>query len=75
MGISSANPHGTLLVHLGGTKWFKGLVAYTKCNRDSYESELGMQSSLLFLVLLEDEQKVSVRVFVRALFDPILAHI
>ncbi|GJV65456.1 hypothetical protein Tco_1476284 [Tanacetum coccineum] len=23
------------------TKWFKRLVAYAKCNRDSYESELG----------------------------------
>ncbi|GJY58477.1 putative reverse transcriptase domain-containing protein [Tanacetum coccineum] len=24
------------------TKWFKRLVAYAKCNRDSYESELGL---------------------------------
>jgi len=27
---------------LGGTEWFKGLVAYAKCNCDSYESELGL---------------------------------
>ncbi|GJW26830.1 hypothetical protein Tco_0040641 [Tanacetum coccineum] len=25
------------------TKWFKRLVAYAKCNRDSYESELVIQ--------------------------------
>ncbi|GJT12246.1 retrovirus-related pol polyprotein from transposon TNT 1-94 [Tanacetum coccineum] len=25
-------------------KWFKRLVAYAKCNRDSYESELGIKS-------------------------------
>jgi len=28
---------------LGGTKWFKGLVAYANCNRDSYDSELGFK--------------------------------
>ena len=27
---------------LWGTKWINGLVAYAKCNRDSYESELGL---------------------------------
>ena len=55
------------------TKWFKGLVAYTKCNRDSHESELDLQFSFLFLGLLEDEQKVGVGVFVRPSFDPVLA--
>jgi len=74
VGISSANPHETSLVHLGETKYFKGLVAYAKCNRDSYESELGIVW-LLFLVLLEDEQKVGVGVFLRLLVDPVLAAI
>ncbi|GKB37608.1 hypothetical protein Tco_0882550 [Tanacetum coccineum] len=29
------------------TKWFKRLVAYAKCNRDSYESELGRIRALV----------------------------
>ena len=41
VGISSANPHETTRP-LGETKLFKGLVAYAKCNRDSYESELDL---------------------------------
>jgi len=35
-------PSRDLTRPLGETKWFKGLVAYAKCNRDSYESELGL---------------------------------
>jgi len=68
-------PSRDLTRPLRGTKWFKGLVAYAKCYRNSYECELGLQFSFLFLVLLEDEQKVGVGVFIRPLFDPILAHI
>ena len=37
---------------LGVTKGFKGLVAYTKCNRDSYESELVIYFSFSFGFLL-----------------------
>jgi len=33
-------PSRDLIRPLGGTKWFKGLVAYARCNRDSYEGEL-----------------------------------
>ena len=55
MGISSANPHETLLVHLGVTKGFKGLVAYAKCNRDSYESELAVQ--LVFILFCSKMSK------------------
>ena len=71
MGISSANPHETFTRPLGGTKWFKGLVAYAKCNHDSYGSELDLK--ILFFgftrgrakfKLLEDEQSLSVGVFV-----------
>ena len=61
MGISSANPHETSLVHLD-TKGFKGLVACAKCNRDSYDSELDLR--ILFFALLEDEQSLSMGVFV-----------
>jgi len=43
------------------TKGFKGLVAYAKCNRDSYESELVVYFSFSF-ILLEDEQKIGVGV-------------
>ena len=35
-------PSRDLTRPLGGTKWFKWLVAYAKYNRDSYESELGL---------------------------------
>lgn len=45
------------------TLGFKGLVARAKCNRHSYESELGF---FFLSFLLEDEQKLSVGVFVRA---------
>ena len=79
MGISSANPHETLLVHLGVTKEFKGLVAYAKCNRDSYKSELGIYFPyFLFvffdslIVLLENEQNLSVVVFDQSKIDTIL---
>jgi len=47
---------------LGGTKWIKGLVAYAKCNRDSYDSELDLK--ILFFALIKDEQSLSVGVFV-----------
>jgi len=66
-------PSQDLTRPLGGTKGFKGLITYAKCNRDSYESELGLWSSFLFLVLLKDEQKVGMGVFVRPLFDSFLA--
>jgi len=49
---------------LGGTKGFKGLVVYTKCICDSYESELAFQVRFSF-VSLEDEQKIGVGVFIR----------
>ncbi|GJT12427.1 BYPASS-related protein [Tanacetum coccineum] len=45
---------------LGGTKWFKRLVAYAKCNRDSYERETRLfyrhfaRSQLLQLSLGEE---------------------
>ena len=29
------------------TKWFKSIVAYTKCHHDSYGSELGCQAFFL----------------------------
>ena len=45
VGISSANPHVTLLRPLEGSWGFKGLVAYAKYNRDSYESKLGISFS------------------------------
>ena len=35
-------PSRDLTRPLEGTKWFKGLIAYAKCNRDSYESELAL---------------------------------
>ena len=64
MGIASANPHETSLIHLGVTKGFKVLVVSTKYNCDSYDSELG--SYVRFsLVLLKNEQKICVGVFVR----------
>jgi len=40
VGIYFANPHGTPLVHLGGTKGFQRLNAYAKCHHNPYESEL-----------------------------------
>ena len=43
------------------TKGFKGLVAYAKCNRNFYESELVVDFSFSF-ILLEDEQKIGVGV-------------
>ena len=45
------------------TKGFKGLVACAKCNRDSYDSELEFIMCFVF-ALLEDEQSLSVGVFV-----------
>ena len=48
---------------LGGTKGSKGLVAYAKCNRDNYDSELGSWVSFYF-VLLGDEQRIGVGAFV-----------
>jgi len=39
-GYIFCKPSRDLTRPLGGTKGFKGLVAYAKCNRDSYESEL-----------------------------------
>ena len=41
-GYIFCKPSRDLTRPLGGTKWFKGLVAYAKCNRDSHESELGL---------------------------------
>ena len=67
--ISFANPHETSLVHMG-IQGFKGLVADTKCNRDFYDSGLGFR--VLFFVLLDDEQKLGVGVFVSIIFDTIL---
>ena len=52
-------PHSSTWV----TKGFKGLVACTKCNRDSYDSELEFIICFVF-ALLEDEQSLSVGVFV-----------
>jgi len=49
---------------LGGTKGFKGLAACAKCNRDSYDSELGSYGGFSF-VLLEDKKNIGVGVFVR----------
>ena len=60
MGISSANLHETSLIHLGN-QGFKGLVACAKCNRDSYDNELGLR---IFFALLEDKKSLSVEVFV-----------
>ena len=52
-------PHSSTWV----TKGFKGLVACAKCNRDSYDSELEFIICFVF-ALLEDEQSLSVGVFV-----------
>ena len=51
-------PHSSTWV----TKGFKELVAYAKCNRDSYDCELDLK--IMFFALLEDEQSLSVEVFV-----------
>ena len=48
-GIPTANPQETKLLPQGDLE-VKRLVAYAKCNRDSYESELGFD----FNNLLED---------------------
>jgi len=69
-GYIFCKPSQDLTRPLGGTKWFKGLVAYAKCNRDSYYSELSFR--VLFFVLLEDEQKLGVGVFVSMIYDIIL---
>ncbi|GJX60816.1 hypothetical protein Tco_0292206 [Tanacetum coccineum] len=48
---------GNLVEFAAATKWFKKLVAYAKCNHDSYESELGdkeIQKELKFLVRLPE---------------------
>ena len=45
------------------TKGFKGLLACAKCNRNSYDSELEFITYFVF-ALLEDEQSLSVGVFV-----------
>ena len=47
-GYIFCKPSRDLTRPLGGTKGFKGLVAYAKCNRDSYESELAVY--LVFLL-------------------------
>ena len=60
-GYIFCKPSRDLTRPLGGTKGFKGLVAYAKCNRDSYESELVVYFSFSF-ILLEDEQKIGVGV-------------
>ena len=52
VGVFPVNPHETSLVHLGHQKWFKRLVAYAKCNRDSYESELGFYFYFSFLCFM-----------------------
>jgi len=72
-GYIFCEPSRDLTRPLGRTKWFKGLVAYAKCHHDSYESELGLSVSFLFLVLLKNEQKEGVGAFVRLLFDPIFS--
>ena len=61
-GYIFCKPSWDLTRPLAGTKWFKGLVAYAKCNRDSYDSELDFK--ILFFALLEDEQSLSMGVFV-----------
>ena len=61
-GYIFCKPSRDLTRPLRGTKWFKGLVAYSKCNRDSYDSELDLK--ILFLALPEDEQSLSVGVVV-----------
>ena len=63
-------PSRDLTRPLGGTKWFKGLATYAKCNYDSYDSELAF--TVLFFALLEDEQKLGVGVFVSMIYDIIL---
>ena len=60
-GYIFCKPSRDLTRPLGVTKGFKGLVAYAKCNRDSYESELVVYFSFSF-ILLEDEQKIGVGV-------------
>lgn len=60
-GYIFCKPSRDLTRPLGVTKGFKGLVAYAKCNRDSYESELVVYFSFPF-ILLEDEQKIGVGV-------------
>ena len=68
-GISFASltrPHSPTWV----TNGFKGLIACAKWNRDSYDNELGFR--VLFFILLEDEQKLSVGVFVTMIYEIIL---
>ena len=60
-GYIFCKPSRDLTRPLGGTKGFKEFVAYAKCNRDSYESELVVYFSFSF-ILLEDEQKIGVGV-------------
>jgi len=57
-------PSRDLTRPLGGTKRFKGIVAYATYNCNSCESELGSSISFSF-ILLEDEEKIGVGVFVR----------
>jgi len=65
VGVSYTNPHDTSLVHRV-TRGFKGLIACAKRNRDSYDNELGFR---FFFVLLEDEQKFGVGVFVSKIYE------
>ena len=61
---SSANPHETILVHLGKPCGLKGLLHMRRCNRDSYESELEFLFCLFsrIFILLMDEQNLRVGV-------------
>ena len=80
-GYIFCKPSRDLTHPLEGIKGFKGPVAYVKCNRDFYESELGSYDSFSF-VLLEDEQKIGVGYllgtnlsYLRCLYRLILARI
>ena len=49
VGIYSAKHHATSVVHLGETRGLKGLLHYTKCNHNTYESEIGSKFSFSFV--------------------------
>ena len=67
MGISSANPHETSLIHLGDPSGLKSLLH--TLNATVIPTGLGFR--VLFFVLLENEQKLGVGVFVSMIYDAI----